>query len=295
MEQLRNASKEFPVGTSWTYDGFHPRHYDLLSDSALEVLSMILESAECLGTMPLSARSISVALIPKPKGGTRPIGLFPSPYRIWAKARLPLAQAWEDENWRAYFACAKGSGAADVVWAQAVRAEAGASSDKFVAACLWDLASFFDTIDHERLFRMGEKYGYPMQVLRMALSAYSAPRVVQTREGRSSPVNPNRGIVPGCTLAKSLVNLYYLEAMDGFMERNGDKVGMDIYIDDITVSTVQDTWKQAGDNVVDGMRDMKDVIEIELLGEISVKKSAVVSSDEALYQKRAWTPGGGKS
>ena len=89
--------------------------------------------------------------MPKAAGGVRPIALFPSEYRIWTKARLPLVEQWEREHDRAFFACGPKQSASDVVWKQTLRAEASVSEGGFAAALLWDLQSFFDTIDFELL------------------------------------------------------------------------------------------------------------------------------------------------
>ena len=142
--QWRRSSKLFAKGTSYTYDGFHPRHYSLLSDRALEVLSTICQVSEGIGKMPPSVRPITVALIPKPKGGLRPVGLFPCLLRVWAKAGLPIVEEWEAKNGRTFFACGKGKGATHAVWRQALLCEAGVGRAEQSAAFLWDLRSFFD-------------------------------------------------------------------------------------------------------------------------------------------------------
>ena len=67
---------------------FHPRHFSLLSDETLDVMSQIIEISECLGEFPQCLDQVTVALIPKPAGGHRPIGIFNSTERVWAKARF---------------------------------------------------------------------------------------------------------------------------------------------------------------------------------------------------------------
>ena len=75
-EMLRTASLVFTHSSSSTYDGIHPRHFVLLSEEALEVLASISNTCERLGEWPGSVRAVTVALIPKARGGTRPICLF---------------------------------------------------------------------------------------------------------------------------------------------------------------------------------------------------------------------------
>jgi len=161
-EEWRQASLLFPAGTAWTYDGFHPRHYALLSETGLEVLSTLVEVSECLGDLPLSARPVTVPLIPKAKGGLRPIGNYSSIRRVWAKARLNVVESWERRNCRAYFASGRGRSAIDTVFRQAASAEAGVNVGESSAAILWDLSSFFDTINLGLLYARAVRFDFPL-------------------------------------------------------------------------------------------------------------------------------------
>ena len=68
-DYLRRVSKTFPLTTAATYDGFHVRHYALLSDQALQVVATLLVAAEGLGQMPEQLRRVITHLTPK--GGRR--------------------------------------------------------------------------------------------------------------------------------------------------------------------------------------------------------------------------------
>eukprot|EP00973_Karenia_brevis_P047325 6569761-Karenia_brevis.AAC.1 len=54
-------------------DQWHPRHFSMLSEEALESLAAILNLCEDLGRMPGDQESLVIGLIDKPTGGTRPI------------------------------------------------------------------------------------------------------------------------------------------------------------------------------------------------------------------------------
>ena len=41
---------------------------------------------------------VLIVLLPNPDGGLYPIGLFPSPMRVWMRARLNVAREWEACN-----------------------------------------------------------------------------------------------------------------------------------------------------------------------------------------------------
>ena len=68
---LRRASASFSHKTSTSYDGLHPRHFAMLSDDALDAIGELLMCIEGQGHWPAGIDAVTMALIPKPKGGTR--------------------------------------------------------------------------------------------------------------------------------------------------------------------------------------------------------------------------------
>ena len=152
------------------------------------------------------------------------------------------------------------------------------------AAFLWDMQSFFDTIDHGLLLERALKYGFPLVLVTMAISSYTAPRILQTREGRADAVYPTRGIIAGCVLAKALVHLYYVEPMDGFISRS-PSAELDIYIDDITVSTNKSSDDEVFFVLTAAAVDMEDLICSELRCTIAKHKASVVASTPGLASR----------
>eukprot|EP00973_Karenia_brevis_P040962 5667464-Karenia_brevis.AAC.1 len=69
---LRRASLSFKSKTIRP-DGWHPRHFGLLSDEALQALAEIMMFMERSGKHPTKQQSLLVNLISKPAGGARPI------------------------------------------------------------------------------------------------------------------------------------------------------------------------------------------------------------------------------
>ena len=295
-KRLREASLQCKRRTSWTYDGFHPRHFAMLCDDALMVVAILLEICECVGTMPSAARDIIVSLVPKPKGGHRPIGLCCALRRLGARARIIEVTEWEDAHQRSYLACGKGSGALDVVWSQAVKAEAHVASGSVSAAGLWDLKSFFDCIDHGLLMARAVQAGFPLVLVSLALASYVAPRSVQIREGIASALYPRCGVVAGCALAKALVAVYYIPVMDAFVSRH-PHVEVDVYIDDVTLAVNGGSVGAVVEPLAAAAHDFFDVVTTELRCSIAPGKEAVVASsaDLASRVRTAVGPKAGKS
>eukprot|EP00959_Pyramimonas_sp_CCMP1952_P019670 415806-Pyramimonas_sp.AAC.1 len=80
---------------------------------------------EATGSLPVQLSWVLVALLAKPCGGFRPIGIVPSWYRVWGRCRRFEALRWEIQHSRPYWAAGAHRGAGDVVWRQAFRAESG--------------------------------------------------------------------------------------------------------------------------------------------------------------------------
>ena len=81
---------------------------------------------------------VIIALLPKPDGGLRPIGLCPSLVRVWMAVRMPVAQAWQAAHARPYFYPGTAKGADVATWKQAARAEMAAGIRAEYAIVLLD-------------------------------------------------------------------------------------------------------------------------------------------------------------
>ena len=86
--------------------------------------------------------------------------------------------------------------------------------------------------------------GFPTPLVRLAIAMYTGPRWLYTKEGIANPISPNRGIAAGCSLATTLVKVYYLVALDRLNDEcilaskpHLGKCFFDAYIDDFQISS----------------------------------------------------------
>jgi hypothetical protein len=260
---LRNAAKTFSCTTTSTYDGFHPRHFDGLSDEALSALGVLLDTCEDIGEWPEGINAVVTVLIPKAKGGLRPIGLFSGIYRLWARARRPEAADWDRSHDRAYFSAREGNGALDTVWDQAFRAERDTADGSAAAAVLVDMKSFYEHFDHNLLEERAESTGFFKKLTALALAAYRAPRYITSRGKLTAPLHPKRGVIAGCGFATTWVKVYCVDALDKFQRRH-PKVKLDAYIDDLTLSTSAPTEQEVEEILHLAAEDLLHTIRTEL-------------------------------
>ena len=280
---LRKASQAFPVKTAGAPDGYHVRHFGLLSDGALEALAELIGLVEDLGVWPDQVAQLVVAMLEKPAGGFRPIGLFPALYRLWMKARVGLCRKWESTHDLPCFAMGKGRSATDTVWRQAVLSEAAVGKGDQAAVVLWDLVKFYESISHARLLTESISLGYPLRLLRLNLAGYNFPRHLSLAGMTSQAVCAMQGVVAGCGAATTLVKVFYYRPFLDFGLRH-PRVVMDVFIDDTQVAS-QGREELLVEDIVEATSDLASIIEGTLGSQISLPKAAVVASSNSVAAK----------
>lgn len=93
--------------------------------------------------------------------GYRPIGLLPTPPRLWVRARRKAAKRWEELNAREWLYAGKGKGANVAAWKQAFFAELAATmrhSVEYIQTLL-DLVQAFDKVPQWLLIREAVAFG----------------------------------------------------------------------------------------------------------------------------------------
>ncbi len=95
-KDIRGAALKLRTGTS-DIEGMGPRHIALLSEDALEVLAGMMWISEFGRCYPRIMEQVVVKLLAKKDGGSRPIMLFRSVFRVNCKARKGMVTKWEIE------------------------------------------------------------------------------------------------------------------------------------------------------------------------------------------------------
>ena len=116
VEELMDACRTFPSDTGLGWDQWHPRIVERLSDGTMLLLVTVLIECERSGVWPSGVALVLIVLLPKTDGGFRPIGLLPTPPRIWMGARRKAARRWEELNQRPWLYAGKAKGANVAAW-----------------------------------------------------------------------------------------------------------------------------------------------------------------------------------
>ena len=89
------AACSFPANIGLGADNVAPRAIARLSSPAIQALIALFLCFEAAGDWCMAVNLVLIVLLPKPDGGRRPIGLFPTIIRIWMRARIWAAREWE--------------------------------------------------------------------------------------------------------------------------------------------------------------------------------------------------------
>ena len=213
-----------------------PSHRELWRTSQTCRLQQLADLLECekTGTWPKLWQLVMIVLLPKPCGGKRPIGLFPTMIHIWMRVRRQELRRWEEvHNPQAIHGAAQKS-AGRAAWLAALDAEEAAGKESFHAQALLDLVKAFEAVPHEALWEAAKRHGYPLATLRLALAAYRAPRVFSINGICSRTVNASRGITAGSGTATAELRMLMLDLLQLLTEQV-PSVKTDIYIDDVNL------------------------------------------------------------
>ena len=276
--ELRAVSQSYSPHFATSVGGLYMTHFALLGDGGLEALGVMFGIMESMGALPSQVQTIMVIMLGKPKGGFRPIGLFTSFYRLWAKTRRPYAEAWDAKSWRPCFACGAGRGAQDTVWRQTVKAEVGVADEKVFCSLLWDMGKFYELFCLSGVSVRAWHLEFPIQMMRVSIAAYSGPRHLSLAGRVSVALYASNGMVAGCNLAITYIGVYCAIPFDTVVYRC-PSVSLDAYIDDITVSSLG-TADQLNKDIAAGGMELHRAIGQDLVCQIAMDKPALVASSQ---------------
>ena len=239
-EMLVESGKLFKKQTGLGIDLMNPRWITWLSRGLLVGLCKVLMAIEELGHWPEQVEEVLIALLPKPDGGRRPVGLLPTIERLWEKVRRPVVQEWRQTVVRQYNWAMKGRSSADAVWKQAICAEAAVAKGKATASVLVDLVKAFEMIRLEIVWLMGIRLGFNPVILRLCLEAFAFARRLVIAGSYSGVVKTLSAILAGGSFATDAMYIVLIGPCDQLKHEN-PQADLCLFIDDLTIHEEDDT------------------------------------------------------
>ncbi|CAK0911035.1 unnamed protein product, partial [Prorocentrum cordatum] len=254
-EELRRVSRSYPKGTAISVDGFHMRHYAAMSDGALIVLMSMFSIMGSTTVVPHHVRSLMIALLPK-----------------------------QDDLARPYLAAGAFTGAADVVWRQAVRSEFATGSRGSGVACsvLWDLHKFYELVDLGLLQKRCDLLGFPAPISRLAITMYRGPRWISIGGMVQGPYFAQCGVVAGDSFATSFVRACIIPSID--LLAPSVRESLDVYIGDYGLQATGSERSVVSD-ILHGASQLHAVLTDDMKSIVSIEKASVVCSSQVVGSK----------
>ena len=137
----------------------------------------------------------------------RPIGLLFAIVRVQCKLRRIEAKMWEARNTEGPFWATQARGVDRCVWEQAGRSEWATADGHAVATILYCLLKAFDHVAYHKLIDGAVRTNFPVGQLNLLLQLHRAARHVELDGVAGEVLRAQRGIIPGCAFATTLLQL----------------------------------------------------------------------------------------
>ena len=181
-------------------DAWHTKKFGELTNHSTSEIDSMFEIFEASATWPEAEQEVITTLIPKEDGGLRPIALFRTAYRVYAKYRSGEVKTWAQHHSGYQCNTAHGRCVGDSTWrAQVITATDG--QQVYSIEALKDVRKAFEHVRRDQLLEMGVKTGYPLPQLIMSLRSYQWNRRIHYEGIVSEVIKPKRGIAAGSAFA----------------------------------------------------------------------------------------------
>ena len=287
-EELTGASMTFKRGTARS-DGWHPRHFGLLSSGAKKTLCLLMAIMEAVGNIPHSLRALQTHLIPQDIDGTthkrRPIGLFRGQVRLWGRMRTPYVRKWEVKECNdQFFTNAAGKKVGDSCWRTAIKAKLATSDGQKALDYQGDIQGCFEHVDRAILWDKGKSAGYPLPILRFSLASYAWPRVIVLDGITSDYIKAKTGIVAGGSHATTELKLYVRDDMRAIVKKHKE-VRVVLQVDDIIMSAVHASANILINMMYQAVKDIVIAFEHNLCMKFAPSRSCILSNDPVVANR----------
>ena len=178
-KEIRNLTHCLKDNRGLGCDHWAPLEWQALPDEGIDALRDLIETIEQRVAMPIQVLNNIVALIPKPKGGDRPICLASLIYVLWTALRGDLFKDWDAGRAEFWDDAVQKSSALKAALKRRMLDEAEVETGGYVISTMWDLEKFYDSIRPGKLIRTMLAQGVRPRLLALAMQVHLAPRFLK--------------------------------------------------------------------------------------------------------------------
>jgi hypothetical protein len=232
LRHLKNILLSWPAKAGLGIDLWVIRLWATLPDEALRVLlNIIYMSLD--GAVPMQMLLILIGLMPKEKGGERPIALTAMLYRVAMKLMKRSISEWDQSAAGFWDTAIAGNSCLRAALCRSLGVELAVARGFSAIGILWDISAFFDSIRIHRLVDLALKLGFPPMVLRLSLKVHTAARAFKEGPYVSQFLKPSGvSILAGCGASVSFTRAALYDVLDG-MHRSYRPCQIQTFVDDI--------------------------------------------------------------
>ena len=236
LQAFHEALYTFANGTGLGSDRTSPAMIKALPLEAKEELVALFNAIQDCAAWPWQWLHVVVALIPKPQGGERPIGLLPFLMRVFFRVHRDGTRRWVDATAGSWDTAIRNSSALRAALLRALDIESAMSEEQAFALILLDIEKFYDSVPLALLVKAGLQLGYSPTLLALCLSICLAQRSLKTIHGASEELQPLKSIVAGLGEANNLAKIVVHGICEQYTAEHAN-VKLKTFVDDMAQIT----------------------------------------------------------
>jgi hypothetical protein len=279
VEAVWEAVRSAPKKTAPGADGWIPYEWKGLGPGPCDDLQRLLVQAERELRWPVSTTQVVMALLPKPGGGERTIGLTSGFYRLYMRIRKPAISKWEDEHAGHWDQAVRGSSALRAAILREVRNDLARWAGMHVATILWDCAKFFDSLEPWLIGPTAIRLGFPARVFYLGMLVHRGARFLRHSQCWALPVVPEKSILAGCVQSVPWTRLILYDLLQSLHEGYRPTT-FAVWVDDVPQTTIAKTRRAVQTRTVGAAQAL--VAGLQDLGCTMSAKSVLLTADPPL-------------
>jgi len=175
-----------------------------------------------------------------------------------------------------WFNLSAGRSTTDSVWRRAARAELGVRDNKVSGCVFWDLSSFYEMVQLNKLHGECKAVEYPMSILNVCLQSYRWVRVLSLESIVATGIFPIDGVLAGSFSATYEVKAYVAQAVKRVTSKHL-MVRISVHVDDFAQEATADTEEKLAQVLVESSVDLKFELEEGLDQSVAPSKCNAVT------------------
>ena len=264
-------------------DQWAPQDWQDLPQPAYEEMADIIDDVEESLAMPIQILLNIVALLPKPQGGERPVGLVSLFGVLWSVLRGDEFKTWDNRRAAHWDDAVKGSSALKAAIRRRMLDESWVENDGYASGSYWDIEKFDDSIKPRKLIRSARDQGLNLRHLCLSMQIHLAPRVLRLDKCCSKVLEVASSILAGLLDSNGFARSVLYDILERAHNRIDRATTTKQFVDDVAQNTRGMKCEVVAKKTVDAAEVIQELLTQE--GFKISNKSTLICSSRALEKE----------